>query len=116
MRNRTPQEKKQLSLKKDRRNVYGEGPHGARKNIPFRKKLRNRANRHLQESGLPTGPVPVDSCDVDEIETAMLSKAPVVWNKSPDAPLREVIPAKQKRRATPRHAAECSAEGLRCRP
>jgi hypothetical protein len=52
MRERTPQEKKSLSLAKDRRNVYGEAPHGARKSIPLRKKLRNRANRHNQESKL----------------------------------------------------------------
>jgi hypothetical protein len=45
MRERTPQEKKSLSLAKDRRNVYGEAPHGAWKSIPLRKKLRNRANR-----------------------------------------------------------------------
>jgi hypothetical protein len=57
MKHRTPQEKKKLSLAKDRRNVYGEAPHGARKSIPLQKKLRNRANRHSQEAQLPTGPV-----------------------------------------------------------
>lgn len=35
MREKTPQEKKQLSLQKDRRNVYGEAPHAVRKNIPL---------------------------------------------------------------------------------
>jgi hypothetical protein len=96
---RTPQEKKSLSLAKDRRNVYGEAPHGARKSIPLRKKLRNRANRHNQESQLPSGPVPLDADEADEIESSILGKAPRVWNKIPDAPLSGVVANKQFRRA-----------------
>jgi hypothetical protein len=61
MKERTPQEKKSLSLAKDRRNVYGEAPHGARKSIPLKKKLRNRANRHEQESKLPSEPIQFDA-------------------------------------------------------
>jgi hypothetical protein len=33
--------KEELEPAKDRRHVYGEAPHGARENIPLRKKLRN---------------------------------------------------------------------------
>jgi hypothetical protein len=104
MRRLTPVEKKKLSLQKDRRNVYGEAPHAARKSIPLRKKLRNRANRHFQESQLPTTATLVDLDEAGEIETAMLSKAPNSWKKSPDAPLGEVIARKQWRRATPKAA------------
>ena len=101
MRERTPQEKKSLSLAKDRRNVYGEAPHGARKSIPLRKKLRNRANRHNQESKLPSAPAPFDAVDADEIDSSMHDKAPQRWNKYPDAPLGNVIPKKQRLRANP---------------
>jgi hypothetical protein len=102
MRPRTPAEKKRLSLEKDRRNVYGEAPHGARKNIPLRKKLRNRANRHLQESQLPSVPVEMDLDEAEQIQSAMFAKAPVVWDKTPDAPLKEVLARKQWKRSTPK--------------
>jgi hypothetical protein len=101
MRQRTPQEKKSLSLAKDRRNVYGEAPHGARKSIPLRKKLRNRANRHNQESKLPSTPAPSDVIEAEEIDSSIHNKTPQHWNKYPDAPLGEVIAKKQWRRATP---------------
>lgn len=102
MKERTPQEKKSLSLTKDRRNVYGEAPHAARKNVPLRKKLRNRANRHNQESKLPSEPAPFDPDAADEIESSMHDTAPQHWDKYPDAPLGDVIAKKQSRRAMPK--------------
>ena len=102
MRERTPQEKKNLSLAKDRRNVYGEALHAARKNIPLRKKLRNRANRHKQESKLPSEPAQLNADEADQIESSMHDKAPQYWDKYSDAPLGEVIARKQWRRATPK--------------
>lgn len=98
MRPRTPQEKKNLSLQKDRRNVYGESPHGARKNIPRHKKLRNRANRHEQDSKLPVAPTQLQDDEADEIESSIRRKAPKSWNKLRDAPLGDVIAGKQRRR------------------
>lgn len=98
MRPRTPQEKKRLSLEKDRRNVYGESPHGARKSIPLSKKLRNRANRHRQESKLPVAPKRLEEDEADEIESSIRRKAPKRWNKSPDAPLGDVIGHQRQRR------------------
>jgi hypothetical protein len=94
MRRRTPQEKKQLSLTKDRRNVYGEAPHGARKSIPKRKRLRNRANRHSQDAPLRDAPKQLNVDEADNIECAVYSKTPKQWGKSPDAPLGEVAAAK----------------------
>jgi hypothetical protein len=102
MRRRTPQEKKRSSLEKDRRNVYGEAPHAARKSIPLRKKLRNRANRHAQEAVLPSQPMTLDADQADEIESSLHHKAPQVWEKYPDAPLAEVLDGKQWRRSTPK--------------
>src|SRR5262249_24733489 len=102
MRPQTPTEKKRLSLEKDRRNIYGEAPHASRKNIPFRKRLRNRANRHLQESHLPSSPVELDSDEAEQIQSALFAKAPIVWNKTPDAPLRDVLARKKWKRITPK--------------
>jgi hypothetical protein len=102
MGSRTPPEKKALSLKKDRRNAYGESQHGARKAIPLRKKMRNRANRHQQESALPTGPVQLDEDDADRMESAMHLRASKRWNKVPDASLDTVIDSKLERRVRSR--------------
>lgn len=87
----TPQEKKKLSYKRDRRNCFGESPHAARKSIPLRKALRNRANRRQQEQrlhqleGVPSLEL------ADEVEAAMQHRASKVWKKIPDAPLGERI-------------------------
>jgi hypothetical protein len=98
MRRRTPEEKKQLSLAKDRRNVYGEPPHGARKSIPLQKRLRNRANRHSQDAPLLATPKQFDIDEADKIESAIYAKAPKRWEKVPDAPLGDVIALNQEQR------------------
>ena len=54
MARKTPQEKKRLSLAKDRRNVYGENDKASRKNIPRAKSRVNRANRHTDRQVLDT--------------------------------------------------------------
>jgi hypothetical protein len=43
---KSPAEKKALSLKLDRRNVYGESPHASRKNIPRGKRRAHKNERH----------------------------------------------------------------------
>ena len=98
MRKRTPQEKKKLSYERDRRNVYGEAPHAARKSIPFRKALRNRSNRHYENQQLSYEGVGLDEDLSDEIETRMNHKAPQQWEKHRDAPLGEVIAEKSRKR------------------
>ena len=98
MRKLTPQEKKALSYEKDRRNVYGESPHGARKSIPLRKRLRNRANRRQQEQQLAVANVAIDDETAEQIEARLSHKAPKGWKKIPDAPLEQVIEKKQRRR------------------
>src|SRR5437762_13804963 len=87
MKKRTPQEKKELSYNRDHRNVYGEAPHGARKNIPLRKAIRNRANRHVANQALAyQGPTPDEEL-ADDLESRMHHSAPHQWGKRPDAPL-----------------------------
>src|SRR5690242_2206814 len=95
MRRRTPQEKKKLSLDKDRRNVWGEAPHAARRIIPLRKKLRNRANRHREDSKVRGASSTVEA---DQVECSIQRKRPKDWRKYPDAPLREVITEDRLRR------------------
>jgi hypothetical protein len=97
MRKKTPQEKKQLSYKKDRRNCYGESPHGARKSIPRRKKLRNRANRKYQEQQLTITGRKLDDDLAEQIETRLYQKAPKVWNKVADDPLKKTVERKQRK-------------------
>ena len=98
MRKKTPQEKKQLSYKKDRRNCYGESPHGARKSIPKRKRLRNRANRKYQEQQLAITSLKLDDDLAEQTESRLYQKAPKVWSKVADAPLKKMIEHKQQRR------------------
>jgi hypothetical protein len=47
---RTPQEKKALSLKRDRRNVYGESTKGTRVGIPPSKQQSKQAERGRRNS------------------------------------------------------------------
>jgi hypothetical protein len=97
MRKRTPQEKKKLSYERDRRNVYGEAPHAARKNIPLQKALRNRANRHLANQEIAIqGPTPPKEIS-EELESRIHQKARN-WKKYPDAPLGEVLAKKSRSR------------------
>lgn len=49
---KSPQEKKRLSLKKDRRNTYGENDKASRKNIPRSKAKSHRAVRHTAKDDL----------------------------------------------------------------
>ena len=99
MKRRTPQEKKALSYERDRRNTYGEAPHAARKSIPLRKALCNRANRHQQnQQPRYSGPAPDESL-ADEFELQMYQRAPRVWKKDADSPLGEVVAQKVEWRA-----------------
>jgi uncharacterized protein YdeI (YjbR/CyaY-like superfamily) len=102
MKKRTPQEKKELSYKRDRRNVYGEAPHAARKGIPLRKALRNRANRHVANQAVDyQGPAPNEDL-ADELESRLHYRATNEWKKHRDAPLGEVIANKSRNRKTMR--------------
>ncbi|HEV8429520.1 MAG TPA: hypothetical protein VGQ41_16590 [Pyrinomonadaceae bacterium] len=99
MKKRTPQEKKKLSYDRDRRNVYGEAPHAARKNIPLRKALRNRANRHHANQQLAYDGIGFDEELADQIESRIKHKPAQEWEKYPDAPLGQVIAEKSRKRA-----------------
>lgn len=88
---KTPEEKKQLSLAKDRRNNYGENDKASRKAIPLRKALVNRANRHADRRVLSdaTG---ANAAEVSEsAELRLRGRRRKVWRKWPDVTLGDHI-------------------------
>ena len=92
---KTPQQKKRLSLKKDRRNTYGENAKSSRRNIPKSKAKSHRKVRHQakhdveQLIGLPDTKA--------ELVESTLSKPRLQkgrWQKSPETPLGVVVKGK----------------------
>ncbi|WP_370300886.1 hypothetical protein [Pseudooceanicola sp.] len=87
---RSPQEKKQLSLSKDRRNNHGESDKGPRKSIPLQKKLANRKVRRVGQIGY-----------MDEEERAIsvaIQKSKNRWKKFSDGSLADHIKHRQARK------------------
>ncbi len=97
---KSPQEKKRLSLQKDRRNTYGENDKGSRKAIPRAKAKSRRAVRKTAKDDLHKLISAADA-EADAMESTLstprLQKG--AWRKSPDTPLGEVVKRKLKRRA-----------------
>jgi hypothetical protein len=96
---KSPQQKKRLSLQKDRRNSYGENAKASRKNIPLSKAISHRKVRHaanLQTKGV-TG---MSEERADEVQSTLtksrLQKG--AWKKSPDMPLGTIVAGKLKTR------------------
>ena len=83
-RSKSPQEKKVLSLEKDRRNAYGANDKASRKRIPRAKAYVNRANRRADTVALTeaTG-VPDEAID-SAAEDAVEGRRRKVWRKWPD--------------------------------
>ncbi|MFD3510774.1 hypothetical protein [Nocardia sp. NPDC058666] len=97
----SPQEKKAFSYAKDRRNCYGENDKSSRKNIARNKRIRNRVDRR-RDSVLVEATGPVDLAAAEKCEVGMLSTRSKwqtgCWRKMPDAPLREMVAYKLRRR------------------
>ena len=96
---KSPQEKKYLSLKKDRRNVYGECPTSSRKNI---RRAKQRSHMFLRRTAAQALVSLKNTGDADEADS--LAKVKIIvaqrgsFKKEPDAPLGIVIERKSKRR------------------
>lgn len=88
---KTPQEKKQLSYVKDRRNTFGENSKASRKAIPLTKARANRSERHAQDRLLSTAVVSGGVDQLTAVEVGVRSTQPRQWRKSPDKPLGEVL-------------------------
>jgi hypothetical protein len=98
---RTPQQKKQHSYAKDRRNAYGENSKSSRKNIPRSKALAMRRQRHEQDQSLRSV-LKADSEDQQvAAETSVLTAKPRYWIKQPDIPLAVHVARRKHRRARP---------------
>jgi hypothetical protein len=93
---KTPQEKKALSLKRDRRNVYGESTKGTRVGIPRSKQQSKQAERRAAKQPL----LAVSGGDIDDQAALAAQDASFAagtlkrrkgFRKSPDLPLGEVL-------------------------
>ncbi|MCE9544115.1 MAG: hypothetical protein K8T25_01115 [Planctomycetia bacterium] len=98
MTTKSPQEKKRLSYKKDRRNIFGENSKSSRKNIRRSKRIPNRANRRSVNQSLSpiVGDVPPDFSEAQEMQVSR--RAPKTWKKFPDTTLGKVVERKLNRR------------------
>lgn len=88
---KTPQEKKGLSYRKDRRNTYGENSKASRKGIPLSKARAIRAERHAQDHRLLESLKTNDDEQLALIENSVRSTKPRQWRKSADKPLGELL-------------------------
>jgi hypothetical protein len=88
---KTPQEKKTLSLEKDRRNSYGENDKSSRKNIPRAKARVNRANRHVEQRILDGAVGEPDEEVENAVEQHLLGRRRKVWRKWADQPLGKLL-------------------------
>lgn len=99
-RKRSPQEKKLLSLLKDRRNLYGENDKASRKAIPLRKAMAWREERRAARSALGQAiAAPEEAADVIESDLRKDIERARRWKKAPDAPLGEAIARQARSRA-----------------
>lgn len=96
---RSPQEKKALSLRKDRRNIYGQNDKASRKAIPLRKAQESRRNRHKNNQAI------AQLNQDDETRAALVESSARQdvhrtggWTKGADAPLAEVIERQNEKR------------------
>lgn len=101
---RSPQDKKALSLKRDRRNTYGENPAASRKGI---RKGKQRSHMHDRRSvaqilgGLRANAGESASVEADVSSTEKIAEnRQKAFRKMPDSPLSVAIKKKQQKRAS----------------
>src|SRR5262245_308699 len=92
---RSPQEKKQLSYERDRRNAYGENDKSPRKAIPLRKRIVARTYRHSTKQHLPADAGHASVDDLHDAEAKLLAVRRKYWKKHPDMPLGEFLERKR---------------------
>jgi len=99
---KNPKQKKRLSLKHDRRNVFGENSKASRKNIARGKQRRqmNERRQIAQVLGKLTGQVDDDVASDAELQVKLTitHSKNRGFEKLPDKPLSEVIQRKMERR------------------
>jgi len=107
-RRKSPQDKKELSLQRDRRNTYGENAKSSRKNIPRSKQRSHQQMRHAANSPLQSIKGQVSEDFAIEIElksrTNAIQKSRTRFKKHPDKPLGQVLERKRTSTKTSRKA------------
>lgn len=96
---KNPQEKKRLSLSKDRRNCYGENDKSSRKNIKRNKVLEKKGVRaERRKLSLLSGSISEDEiiCIESEVISGEKYKKVSGFKKYPDQPLSEHIKTTQR--------------------
>ena len=88
----TPQQKKAYSYAQDGRNTYGEDAKSSRKNIPLRKRLVNKANRHADRQLLSEATGAADPDTAEAAEQRAQGRRPKRWRKVPDQRLARTSP------------------------
>ena len=95
---KSPQEKKELSYLRDRRNDYGENAKSSRKNIPRAKANANRAERHEQNQAVRSAIVAETEEQLIRAEVTASTPKNRWWKKLVDTPLGEYLSNKRSRR------------------
>jgi hypothetical protein len=99
---KSAREKKAISLKKDRRNAYGENTQASRRGIPLAKQRSHMNERRTAAEILRKvkgSEEQSDSAEADALtKTALLSSKRRAFKKSPDEPLGVVLKRKLARR------------------
>jgi hypothetical protein len=97
---KSPSEKKQVSLERDRRNTYGDNAKSSRKNIPKGKQRSHRAERRAANAPLHSikGVVFEETAVQSELTSHIeaIKKRRNAFKKSPDQPLGLVLAKKAK--------------------
>ena len=93
---KTPQEKKQLSYERDRRNRYGQNAKASRRLIPLRKAKTKRSYRKRTNQILAAAPKSADLLADDAPENRIAATPKKRWRKVPDVSLKDAIKAKKE--------------------
>jgi hypothetical protein len=109
---KSPEEKKALSLKRDRRNTYGENPQASRKGIRHGKQRSHMEERRTVGkilSQLRERSEESDATDADILaKTAIVRSRRKAFKKKPDTPLGEVVKRKLAKRTESSHSKSSS--------
>lgn len=95
---KSPQDKKELSYARDRRNDYGENAKSSRKNIPRAKANANRSERHGQNQATRVALTADTEEQLIAAEIAATTPKKRWWKKLADTPLGEYLAGKKSRR------------------
>jgi hypothetical protein len=99
---KTPREKKDLSLERDRRNRYGENDKASRKRLPLKKQEGRQRERSSVKMALGQLKGEIQPDFADQVESEVRTRTVTLRRKAPkkvpDVPLGEVLRRKKRPR------------------